>query len=145
LNEPELVEAEIPTGYFEDAHRLHIEFDDEVCFIDVEHQRTRNTLASILEGQLSALGVTIDEGLSQNRDRRVTRLVISTLHDICRNHNRHHIAGIRYRALEPDWEAFVLWNPPSPPIDLGEASVTPIFPEDADLREAAEALGLRVP
>ncbi len=143
--EPRLVESEIPPAYFEDAHLLHLEYDDSIRFIDVEHPRTRNTLKTLLAGPLEALNVTIDDGLSQNRDRRVTRLVISTLHDICRDQGYQHIVGIRYRAPEPDWEAYVLWNHPPPPVDLSTATVDPIFPDAEDLIAAAESLGVSVP
>jgi hypothetical protein len=143
--EPVLVEAMIPESYFEDAHRLRLGYDSDLRFIDVEHQRTRNTLQEILEGPLQALGVTIDEGLSQNRDRRVTRLVMSTLHDICLADERRQVIGIRYRTPDPEWEAFVMWNPPSPAIDLAGADISPIFPDDDDLMEAAGSLGLQIP
>lgn len=145
-NEPELVEGTIPRDYFKNTRLLHLEYDENVSFIDVEDQRTRHTLEDFLAGPLQALGVANGDGLSQHRDRRVTRIVMSMLHDICRHdRNRQHIAGIRYRAPEPDWEAFVLWSPPPPSIDLSAATVDPIFPMDPNLVDAAKSLGLSIP
>jgi hypothetical protein len=144
--EPELIENTIPPSYFEEAYRLSIACDESLWFVDVEHQRTRNTLATVLSGPLSIFDAEIDAGLSQNRDRRVTRLVMSTLYDICRGDPAfENVAGIRYKAPEPHWDAYVLWRPPEL-LELHKVKVVePIFPEDNDLKKAAKTLGLNVP
>jgi hypothetical protein len=144
--EPVPVPAEIPNDYFLHAHRLHLNYDPDLSFIDVEHPRTRETVAEALQGPFALMQVTIGESLSQNRDRRVTRLVMSALHDICRASGRDQVVGIRYKTPDPEWEAFVMWDPPPPPgLDLPAAQITRISRGDQDLIEAARFLGLKIP
>jgi len=143
--EPELTFNEIPESYFEDAYLLHLDYDEEVRFIDVEHQRTRNTLAAILSGPLGSMGHDLSQGLSGQRDRRLTRLVTATLHDICSGLPLDHVAGLRYKAPDKHWDAFVLWDSPAR-IDLSQAqSVKPLFPDNAAVQNAAKTLGLKSP
>lgn len=145
-DEPVPVPGRIPEDYFGGAHRLHLDHDSDLGFIDVEHPRTRDTLSEALAGPFGAMGITIDEGLSQNQDRRVTRLVMTTLHDICLASGRDQVVGIRYRTPDPEWEAFVMWNPPAPPgIDLPGADISRISRNDEDLIEAAGWLDLTIP
>jgi hypothetical protein len=143
--EPDLIDNTIPISYFEDAHRLYMEYDDNFRFIDIEHDRTQDTLRRLLADPLEGMGGSIGPDLSQHRDRRLTRLVTTTLHEIRGEMSLDHVAGLRYKAPEKHWDAYVLWDSPMG-IDLSKAeSVTPIFPYDADLQAAAKTLGIRVP
>jgi len=143
--EPELVENTIPASYFEDAHRLYMAHDDSVQFIDIEHPQTQETLKGLIPDAMGNLGEDFNGNLGQQRDRRLTRLITTTLFQLCNEWSLDHIAGLRYKAPDSHWDAYVLWESPTG-IDLSEAeSVTPIFPDDTDLQAAAKTLGLTVP
>jgi hypothetical protein len=140
--EPTLRENIIPASYFEDAYLLHLEFNPQLQFIDIEHQRTRDALKTVLISQLASMGQKIDAGLSQCDDRRLTRLVTATLHDICDSPPYDEIAGFRYRAPDRHWDAYVFWDSPAR-IDLTqERSVEPIFPDSPELQAAMATLDL---
>ncbi len=141
-SEPTLRENAIPASYFEDAYLLHLEYDPDLRFIDLEHQRTRDTLKQLLSGQLASVAQTVEQGLSQQRDRRVTRLVTATLHDLCDSPPYEEIAGFRYRAPDKHWDAYVFWDTPAR-IDLSQGeSVKPISPASPELQAAMTTLGL---
>lgn len=143
--EPDLTYNQVPESYFEDAHLLHLAYDEEVHFIDVEHQRTLNTLSSLLSGPLKSMGHDFESGLSNQRDRRLTRLVTATLHEICNEHELDHVAGLRYRAPDKHWDAYVAWDSPAR-VDLSQAeSVEPLFPEHPAVQKAVRTLGLDLP
>lgn len=142
--EPLVLENRIPPAFFEDAFLLKLEFDEELIFIDVEHPRTLETLRAILGPTFGVIGATMEEGISASRDRRVTRLAITTLYDLCAANGFDGIVGIRYRAPEPDWDAYVVWYPPRG-VDLWTGLARPIFSDDDPVREAVKRLGLDLP
>lgn len=141
--DPPILENRIPPAYFEDAYLLEFEHRSEFNFVDVEHPRTVETLRALLDPALGLIGASMEEGISQNRDRRVTRLALATLYDICVASGFDGIVGIRYRAPEPAWDAYVFWNPPR--TDLSAGLVRPLRPDDDSVREAAKRLGLELP
>lgn len=143
-SEPLVLENRIPPSYFEDAHLLHLEYDPEPCFINVDHPQTVRIIEELVGATLDAIGATVAGGISQNRDRRVTRLAMATLYNLCVTQGFDRIAGIRYAAPEPEWDAYVFWSPPRI-IDLADALPVPVFPDDDAVREAAERLGLEPP
>jgi len=143
--EPELTYNRVPEAYFEDAHLLHLDCDKDIHFIDIEHQRTRDTLATLLARPLEIMGYTMEEALTTQRDRRITRLVTTTLHDICTEYKQDHVAGLRYKAPEKHWDAYVIWDRPAR-IDLRQAaSVEPLFPDHPAVQKAVKNLGLELP
>jgi len=143
--EPRLTYNQVPESYFEDAHLVHLGYDEEIHFIDVEHQRTRNTLSALLSGPLEIMGQNLEAGLSDQRDRRLTRLVTATLHELCGEHELDHVAGLRYKAPDKHWDAYVVWDGPAR-VDLGQAeSVEPLFPDHPAVQKAVKTLGLELP
>jgi hypothetical protein len=143
-HEHEIPAGRVPDAFFEDAYLLPLEYDPEVRVIDVEHDSTRETLERILRPQLELIGASIEPGISQHRDRRVTRLVMTTIYDLCAANERRPIAGIRYAALDHEWDAYVFWSPPRR-VDLSAGLPRPLFPDDPLVIEVARSLGLRLP
>ena len=116
--------------------------DEDVSFIDIEHQRTRNTLSDVLPGRFAD---RVGTDLSQHEDRRLTRLVLAVIHDICQQPPYDHVAGVRYTTMHRHWDAYVLWNPPMRVDLMAAESVRPVFPDDDDLLAAVRMLGLEAP
>jgi hypothetical protein len=143
--EPELTFNQVPDSYFEDAYLLHLGYDEDIRFIDVEHQRTRDTLSALLSAPLQIMGHDLEKGLSDQRDRRLTRLVTATLHELRNEYEMDHLAGLRYRAPDRHWDAYVIWDRPAR-VDLAQAdSVEPLFPDHPAVQNAAKMLGLELP
>lgn len=142
--EPELITNEVPPSYFEDACVLHLDHDPDVRFIDVESERTRASLAEILSGPLRTMGYDLRDGLSFHRDRRLTRLVTSALREECSEGGLVHVAGLKYKAPDRGWDAYVVWDSPAR-IDFAKATVRPLFPSDEAVQAAAATLGLKPP
>jgi hypothetical protein len=135
----------IPPVWFDDASQMRIDHVPEIWFVDVEHADTRATLAQE-DGTLFLLfGLPdVPADLSSSRDRRVTRLVTSLLHQWCaRTPGFEAVAGLRYRAHDPGWDGYVLWEPSRLRYDIAEDA--PLGPCDNAVRAAAAHLGLDDP
>lgn len=143
-HEYEIPVGAVPPSFFEDAYLLELGHDPDLRFVDLEHPSTRETLQRILAPQLELIGASIADGIGQNRDRRATRLVLTTIYDLCAANEEEPIAGIRYGALDPEWEAYVFWSPPQR-VDLATGLPRPLFAEDEVVVEIARRLGLRLP
>jgi hypothetical protein len=135
----------IPPSYFEDAYLMHLPHSDTAEFVDLEHARTHRLLKETAGEVLAAFAVTaIDDTISSNRDRRVTRLVTSALQRWCSEAPGYeHVTGLRYRGIDPGWDAYVVWEPSS--IALDEGTLEPLHPCDTPARAAAKHLGLEDP
>jgi hypothetical protein len=136
---------QIPPAYFDDAYLMHLARDDDVEFVDLEHPLTRTLLEQQSGHLLASFGVSqLGRSVSSNRDRRITRLVTSSLQEWCTSvRGYEHVAGLRYRAPDPGWDAYVIWEPVR--IDFEGAEIRPLGPCDADVRSAATHLGLDDP
>jgi hypothetical protein len=135
----------IPPSYFEDAYLMHLPHSDDVEFVDLEHARTHHLLQETAGTLLAAFGVTpVDGKISSNRDRRVTRLVTSALQRWCSEEPGYeHVTGLRYRGADEGWDAYVVWERSSLPLD--EGTLEPLHPCDPRVRAAAAHLGLEDP
>jgi hypothetical protein len=144
--EPELVPNRVPEAYFEDAHLLWLPQQEGVMFVDLEDPETLEVLHANLAPQLADVGLRIRSGLAHDeRDRRVTRLVMSSLHAICAAPGYEHVAGIRYAGeSHVGWDAYVAWNRPRR-LDVGEAATEPLYPSHRAVLAAAKTLSLDLP
>jgi hypothetical protein len=125
---------------------IHIPASISPTFVDLEHQSTRALLKEVLGESLERLGLGQIEGndLAREPDRRLTRLVLRALHDLCAGSN---VAGVRIPG-QPDeaWESFVVWsNPPLVDLVRDRDELRWVSPVDPDLLKAAKTLGLRLP
>jgi len=139
-DEPELIDNVVPDSYFDDAHRLEVPNLESVRFVDLEAEATQAIVAEVVATELSLFGYDRQEPITQARDRRVTRIVMTRLRAFCQETN---IAGIRYAAPDSRWDAFVQWSPSSE-VDLEARAAEPILPTDPDFIAAAKRLGLHL-
>jgi hypothetical protein len=147
--EPALVVGEVPPDVLDDLYVLHIPFDRAVSFVDIDHHSTREALNSVFGGTLELLGMRSLDGnnLAREPDRRLTRLVLGTLYDLCARGNYGNVAGIRIGG-QPDepWESFVYWsNPAHVDLTADDIALRWVAPWDDDLIAAATRLNLRLP
>lgn len=142
--EPAVHENRVPPSHFEDAHVLYLDYDPDLRFVDLDHPETVQMIEAIVGTSLTAIGADLGGGISQNRDRRVTRLVMATVYNLCGDYGFDKIVGVRCAAPEPEWDSYVFWNPP-PGIDLTEGLVKPVSPYHEAVREAARRLELELP
>jgi hypothetical protein len=135
----------IPPSYFEDAYQMELGFEADVRFIDLEHSETQATLDQIDGYYFKFFGLSgVPPDISSNRDRRVTRLITSLLHQWCEiEHGFEQVAGLRYRSQDPGWDAYVLWEPVR--LSYERALIEPLSPCDDAVRMAAAQLGLDDP
>lgn len=147
--EPELVDGEVPAAVLDDLYLIHIPHNPAVSFVDLDHRSTRETLKTIFGDRLQRLGMRkIDENnLAREPDRRLTRLILGTIYDLCADGRFGPAAGIRIGG-QPDepWESFIYWSHPSL-VDLAADDVRRrwVTPWDEDLITAAKRLKLRLP
>jgi hypothetical protein len=144
--QPTLVEGALPPDVLASLYLLHIPGSISPTFVDLEHPSTRAALTELLGESLERLGLRQigDSNLAREPDRRLTRLVLRALHDLCAGSN---VAGVRIPG-QPDeaWESFVVWSTP-PLVDLvrDRDELRWVSPVDPDLVKAAKTLGLRLP
>jgi hypothetical protein len=142
---PAMTSNLVPRSYFDDAYLLQTPYDDDVEFIDLEHQRSRDALSEIAGDLLDTLGARIHNRITQHRDRRVTRAITTVFQGFCAQPDYAHVAGLRYATPDRLWNAYVLWNEPAR-IDLEEAEhVRPLLLDDDAVQAAAKILKLDLP
>jgi len=135
----------VPRSYFDDAYLLEVGFDEDVEFIDLEHQRTRDLIEELAGDWLQLFEAEVDQDLTKNRDRRVTRAITTVLQGFCAQPDYAQVAGVRYATPDRPWNAYVAWDDPAR-IDLEEAaSMRPLLPDDEAVKAAATRLGLDLP
>jgi hypothetical protein len=146
--DPELVAGEVPPDVFEDLYLVHIPGSAPVVFVDIHAPETQEALEAELGPALRALGAgTLSANLAREKDRRITRLVMRTLHTLCSTGRVGPVAGVRC-AGQPDanWEAFILWAPPRLVALSGDTvGFRWVARWDDDAVAAATALDIKLP
>lgn len=145
-DDPQLYEGRIPPDVFADMYALRVPKRADLMFIDL---MSPDTLEGLAKGFGPLLRTAIDlalpgENLAQYPDRRVTRFLMTLLHQV---YGGTQIAGIRYPGRQdPNWDAFVIWAPPLR-VSLTDEDVEFrwVARWDADLVAAAKCLHLRIP
>jgi hypothetical protein len=144
--EPALAEGIVPRDMLTSLYLIHIPGSVSPSFVDIEHESTGARLEQVLGESVEGLGLGSIEGndLAREPDRRLTRLVLRALHDLCADED---VAGVRIPGqLDEAWESYVVWSSPpliDPARDRDELRW--VSPMDPDLIRAAKALGLRLP
>lgn len=144
--EPQLHEGRIPPDVFEDMYALRVPKRADLRFIDLMSPDTLDGLDKGFGPLLRTMtGLEFPGGnLAQYPDRRVTRLLMTLLHQV---YSGTQVVGIRYPGRhDPKWDAFVVWAPPLR-VSLTDEDVEFrwVARWDADLVAAAKSLDLRIP
>lgn len=144
--DPQLYEGRVPLDVFEDMYALRVPKRADVMLIDLMSPHTLDGLDKGFGPLLRATtGLEFPgDNLAQYPDRRVTRLLMTLLHQV---YGGTEVAGIRYPGRhDPKWDAFVVWAPPLR-VSLTDEDVEFrwVARWDADLVAAAQSLNLRIP
>lgn len=144
--EPEIYEGKIPPDIFDDLYVLRVPARRDVIFIDLMAPDTLNWIDAAF-GPSIRTEMKVDfpgDNLAQYPDRRVTRLLLTLLHQTFANTN---IVGIRYPGRNgSSSDAFVIWAPPlRVPLQGDDVRFRWVARWDADLVAAAKSLHLEVP
>ncbi len=146
--EPELVDGEVPADVNDDLYLIEVPASRGAVFVDLGDPNTLRALDEMLREALDALGVTANlENICRETDRRVTRLAMRALHSQFSDGSLGPVAGVRYPGQpDPEWEAFVLWSPPTLVELTGDdVAFRWVSAWDADFVAACHRLGIRPP
>jgi hypothetical protein len=143
-HEPELVSGIVPSEIFPRLCEIHLPASLGLEFIDIADEDVQREIVGFAGDLFERLGLPslVGNNLARERDRRLSRLVLSVLHEL----HGANAAGIRVPGQPDDaWESFVIWDSAGVDFAVDADAFRWVAPWDEDAVNAAKCLDVRLP